>query len=220
MSRADTTDDRQSTPATAPIQAVLRVEPSPEAACPVLESGPQRGTVTQDVVDGDARLCRATVGDDHDRLFLEATVGDGCVCPVFRRHNCVASVDSVEDGALFVSLSTTDRDELAAIVTSLRAHGATVTLERATSGDVDTDRPSFELVVDDLTAIQRETLRVAVESGYYERPRRTDLGALADRFGVSRSAVSQRLSAVESKLVHELVDAMDAADTDDERTTL
>lgn len=44
-----------------------------------------------------------------------------------------------------------------------------------------------------LSAVQRETLGVAFESGYFEVPRRMTLEDLADELGVSDTAVSQRL---------------------------
>jgi predicted DNA binding protein len=44
-----------------------------------------------------------------------------------------------------------------------------------------------------LTGTQRETLRIALENGYFDVPRRTNLGELADQLDVSDSAVSQRL---------------------------
>ncbi|MFC6722751.1 helix-turn-helix domain-containing protein [Natrialbaceae archaeon GCM10025896] len=52
-----------------------------------------------------------------------------------------------------------------------------------------------------LTEKQRRTLELALDVGYYEEPRRADLGDLADRTGVSKSAISQRLRAGEAKLV-------------------
>ena len=214
MSRADTSDYRRPMPVTNALRAVLRVEPPSYASCIVLESDATDADVVQDLVDGDVRRCRAEVASESEHRLLEGVVGEGCVCPAFRQHDCVASVDATENGALLVSVSTTDRDELAAIVASLRERGATVSLERASQGTDDGSGQSIELAVDALTEKQRETLRVAVESGYYDRPRRTDLGALADRFGVSRSAVSQRLSAVEAKLVHELADALDDSSTE------
>lgn len=207
MSRAD---GRGRDPATDHIRAVLRVVPPSSLACQVLESGGHHGTVTRNVIeesDG-TRRCRAEVTDGDGRRLLESAVGDGCICPALQEHDCIVSVDGFDDGALCVSVSTDDREELSAIVSTLRSLGATVHLEYASQANDDAVRQSFELAVDDLTAKQRETLRLAVESGYYDRPRRTDLGALADQFDVSRSAVSQRLSAVESKLVRELVDAM------------
>lgn len=45
----------------------------------------------------------------------------------------------------------------------------------------------------DLTETQRETLRIALEEGYFDVPRRINLLELAERLGISDSAVSQRL---------------------------
>lgn len=44
-----------------------------------------------------------------------------------------------------------------------------------------------------LTETQRETLRVALEDGYFDVPRRTNLVELADELDISDSAASQRL---------------------------
>lgn len=52
-----------------------------------------------------------------------------------------------------------------------------------------------------LTAKQREALVLALDEGYYERPRDADLATLADRLGITKSAVSQRLRTAELKLV-------------------
>jgi predicted DNA binding protein len=53
----------------------------------------------------------------------------------------------------------------------------------------------------DLTATQRETLRLAHEWGYFEVPRRNNLVELAAELGVSDSAVSQRLRRGTGKLL-------------------
>ena len=45
----------------------------------------------------------------------------------------------------------------------------------------------------DLTEEQRETLRLALDEGYFDVPRRINLTELAARLGISDSAVSQRL---------------------------
>ena len=45
----------------------------------------------------------------------------------------------------------------------------------------------------DLTEPQREALLLAYEQGYYDSPRTTTLADLADQFGISRQAVSNRL---------------------------
>lgn len=45
----------------------------------------------------------------------------------------------------------------------------------------------------DLTDLQRETLQIAFEEGYFDVPRRSSLVELADELNISDSAVSQRL---------------------------
>lgn len=48
---------------------------------------------------------------------------------------------------------------------------------------------------------QREVLRVAVEFGYYDEPRRCRLEDIAKALGVSKAAIHKRLVAVESKVM-------------------
>ncbi len=52
-----------------------------------------------------------------------------------------------------------------------------------------------------LTQKQREMVLLALEQGYYERPRRTTLKELAAETELSKSGVSQRLNAAERNLV-------------------
>lgn len=64
-----------------------------------------------------------------------------------------------------------------------------------------TTESSITLELDILTDKQREALTLALEEGYYERPRKSDLGDLADGLAISKSAVSQRLRTAETKLI-------------------
>lgn len=52
-----------------------------------------------------------------------------------------------------------------------------------------------------LTPPQRETLKYAVESGYYSIPRRVTTQEIADEFGISDQAVTERLRRAISTLV-------------------
>lgn len=63
------------------------------------------------------------------------------------------------------------------------------------------------LSVDEVTAKQMEAARLAVRMGYYQKPKEADLGDVADELGVSKSAVSQRLSALKRKMMVELIDS-------------
>lgn len=57
---------------------------------------------------------------------------------------------------------------------------------------------------------QREALRAAVERGYYETPRRIELGELAEALEVPRSTLSYRLRRAEASLASEFVTADDS----------
>lgn len=64
----------------------------------------------------------------------------------------------------------------------------------------------------DLTSVQAETLRAAVECGYFDVPRRVTLETLADDLDVSKQAVSERLRRGLSSLLSDTVAAPVPAD--------
>ncbi|SEP96210.1 helix-turn-helix domain-containing protein [Natrinema salaciae] len=57
-----------------------------------------------------------------------------------------------------------------------------------------------------LTDAQHETVVAALERGYYEIPRETDMDHLSDELGISHQALSERLRRAHRTLVAELVD--------------
>jgi predicted DNA binding protein len=62
----------------------------------------------------------------------------------------------------------------------------------------------------DLSEVERETLRTAVEEGYFTRPRDATLSTLADEFDISKTAVSKNLRRSQRKILGEVVDGIDA----------
>ncbi len=54
--------------------------------------------------------------------------------------------------------------------------------------------------VDQLTQRQRQVLELAVEAGYFERPRHNNTGELADALDISRATFTQHLRAAQRKL--------------------
>ncbi len=75
----------------------------------------------------------------------------------------------------------------------LRLAEHTPTGDRRTGGDLD------------LPADQRRALHAAVERGYYEIPRRIELGELADELSIPRSTLSYRLRRAEARLAEAFV---------------
>ncbi|MGM0399070.1 MAG: helix-turn-helix domain-containing protein [Halobacteriota archaeon] len=135
-------------------------------------------------------------------------IDDGCLC----RSLCEAGLTpvemTVEGGSLVVSGYSTDREGLGEAISELEGKAdrwrlrrlATASGERHQSRHGSAGQPE-EL---NLTEKQREAVQLAVDEGYYDRPRDVSLGDLAERLDITRSALSQRLNAVESKLVTDL----------------
>lgn len=198
-----------------PLRVDLRVEPPAEAGCTLAGFDGEVTDVSQHL-KREGCDCRSDYGECHTRVtlddgrevrheYLRSEVGPDCACRVFARADCIPEIRGVDDGAMEVSLILPDREALREVVDRLRETGATVRLRRAVrEGDDET----IEIDAAEITPKQREAIDLAVEAGYYDEPREADLGELADRLGVSKSAVSQRLSAAESTLVLSLTDGL------------
>ncbi len=191
-----------------PLRAILEVELPESVQCPVARETPNASAVTQTITgDGGGQTCQNEVtvadGTTTQTEYVSTSVDESCACAAIRQFECVFDLEGVRDGALRVSLVVPERSLLGDVVSALRETGASVDLRRISRlGD---DGGSVELDATAITEKQREAVELAVELGYYDRPRGTDLAELADRLDVSRSAVSQRLNAVESTLVQSLV---------------
>ena len=198
----------------APLRALFRITLTQETTCPMLVAG-NRGThinrneVCENGTCASGCKCRLEVtvldGERRTKKFLEGPIDDDCICPVFRQHDCVADIESFRDGEILVRVTVPGRQVLQRLIETVRQRGATVELDRVLplSKD-DTHTTTIEIDTQTITRKERETVRLAFEAGYYERPRQTNLSELANELGITDSAVSQRLNNAESKLIHEL----------------
>jgi len=183
-----------------PLEVQLAVEVDSASGCPLRDRDAdevRQSMARSDVDEGET--CQVVVGV-ADADYERTAVGETCPCAVLDEHDCIPEIDAVSDGRLLYSVVVPDREELRAVIGDLRAGGASVSLERIRTG-AGRDGPSTDDVA--LTAKQREVLSLAIEAGYYDRPREVTLSDLANELRVTPSAVSQRLNAVERKLVRE-----------------
>lgn len=131
-----------------------------------------------------------------------------CVCHSFHSNECVVEIEYTENGVFFVCATITDRQALKQLIDDLRKQDATVHLEQLLPLDHSSAmQRTLELDTSEVTEKQREAIEVAVNAGYYERPRQSDLAALSEQLGISESAVSQRLNGAESALIREMASA-------------
>lgn len=203
-----------------PLRVTLSIEPSAELSCAVLELGVDGEEVKQDTICRDGCesgcSCRAEVSvtrDGHtDRQFVKGTVEENCICPIFRRNDCIAEIQAVQSGSLIVGVTISDRSALKTVFQKLKATGATVDLRQIRELDDKSSDRILEIDTESITDKQREAVEAAHEAGYYDKPRRATLDDLADQLGISCSAVSQRLNAAETTLIDALYELDSSTD--------
>lgn len=181
-----------------PLDVRLSVEMDADGGCPL--AGRTHDEIRQSVTrpDADDTTCLVAIEGDDTCRYQQTPVADACPCSVFERHDCISDIEAASDGRLHFSLVVPDRETLRSIIKDLREVGISVAVERIRHKD-----DGGRLGGSTLTEKQREALALAVELGYYDQPRSATLDDLAERLGISRSGVSQRLNAVERKLVRE-----------------
>ncbi|APW99112.1 helix-turn-helix domain-containing protein [Halobiforma lacisalsi AJ5] len=64
----------------------------------------------------------------------------------------------------------------------------------------------------ELSTVERETLRVAAEKGYFDQPRGATLQMLANEFDISDTAVSKNVRRAERKILRRVVDALESVE--------
>lgn len=104
------------------------------------------------------------------------------------------------DDPLRVVLEVTDHEALTRLFRAIESAGVEVSTENISTAAFSPET-RVTLDLDVLTEKQRDTVELALETGYYDRPRGTDLAELAGKLDISRSAVSQRIRAAETTLI-------------------
>lgn len=112
--------------------------------------------------------------------------------------------DNEQSQPLRLTLSLPDEDAGQQVLRCLASRDSDISV---TAHGVSTGVGDCQLSVDSVTKKQWEAVTLAVELGYYDQPRESNLQQLSDELGISTSATSQRLGSVERKLVKSLVDS-------------
>jgi predicted DNA binding protein len=123
-----------------------------------------------------------------------------CACNVMTDRGHIPHLKEVGEDGIVIGTHLSDRSEIGELVTDLEEISTRVSLRRLSRQGTDCDADPITIDLSSLTEKQQEAATLAVSKGYYEQPRETTVDQLAEELDISKSAVSQRLSAVESKL--------------------
>ncbi|MEM4781075.1 MAG: helix-turn-helix domain-containing protein [Halalkalicoccus sp.] len=147
--------------------------------------------------------CDCAEDDCSDLVHVETEVEAACLCAVFAEFGSVPQLTDVSGDRIVIETYLPDRERLAELVEELKTVVDGLSLRRLKRVErVDAKERSQTITLDlfELTEKQREAATAAVAAGYYASPRETSIGDLAADLNISSSAMSQRLTAVESKL--------------------
>lgn len=147
-------------------------------------------------------------------IHRENRVGAECPFRAFYDEGWVPRVLRVTDESIRVQTYLPDRDALSDVIDGLEATADAFQVRQLTQVELDEDgtsTPSTSLDLTGLTEKQRTAAVRAVEAGYYETPRETSFGSLADSMGVSKSVLSRRLNAVEARVMKAAFTGMTAS---------
>ncbi|MEF8779060.1 MAG: helix-turn-helix domain-containing protein [Haloferacaceae archaeon] len=192
-------DDRE-------LHARLAISLPDDHPCPLSQAWPGvlevERTLTEDECHLVTKVARNPTGDASPR-YMKSCIDEACFCTPFTDYDSVAVIRDATDEEVVVETYPPDRLALVELVDDLSEIGD-VEVRRLALTDGSAETQQLETVdVSQLTELERETVRWAIEHGYYERDREIGLDELAEEFDVSKSTISQRLQSAERKLVSE-----------------
>lgn len=150
-------------------------------------------TAVVNAIRAHPNVCHVDIISLPEGGFLGHVVTSKCVaCAALSGVDCfLMSARSRSDGRVDWDLITGDEGSLKELVDRLVAGGCEVEIRRA--GKPDRHRP--------LTERQEEIIRLALEAGYYDQPKRATIKDLARRAGIAPSTLQEILQRAEKKVM-------------------
>jgi hypothetical protein len=133
--------------------------------------------------------------------------GRMCPCECVEAADCPVVDLHTRGSSLFLVFHAPDMERLQTVVRSLRDRFPSLDVQRLLRSRE--DRADHSLVFVDrgkLTDRQREVLETAHELGYFEHPKESNGGEVADALGISTSTFAEHLSAAQRKLLATILD--------------
>lgn len=158
-----------------------------------------------------AANCYQELSEDSERVVTKHhtdTVCDHCPTAVISDHGCIPHFVREGDGSFFVKTFLPSSATVSELVADLSDIGSTIRLVSMTHTGTGEDLAEeiYEVDVSVLTPKQRDALRLAIDSGYYEPGDEPSMAELAEQFDISTSAFSQRLSRAEQNVMGQFSD--------------
>ncbi|WP_049986171.1 helix-turn-helix domain-containing protein [Halobellus rufus] len=175
---------------------VVEITSPASPAADLLEEIEQMGTILHESVD-------------ESGLHV---VTQSCLCSLedsiierFERYNCLYQPPTVHrQGWEHYTVIAFDERDVRSLLRDLEADRDVEVLSKTAIAEQEIPHSMLapvDQLFDDVTERQLAALRLALESGYYEQPRKTSLRELAEQTAVARSTYEEHLRKAENKIL-------------------
>lgn len=173
-------------------------------------SEPGAGTVTErftTTTELDADAISAVFDYGETSLYeFERDRDEPCICEYIQNQTGPITGSYIRDGALYVTIHVCDTETLRELLRDFKAAFGRIEIKSLIRERSDTDHA--EIVPTDLrqlTPRQREVLQTAYEMGYFDNPRRANIGDISDDLGITATTLREHLNAAHSKILKDLL---------------
>ena len=164
----------------------------------------ENGCQTDFIVSSDRPGGGYEVQHEVRKLGAQRKRFDDCVCCIFRNYDCVPHILETTGDATYVATYLRDRETGSDLIADLREVCPSVRLVQITDNDRKIVTQIKEVDLAALSDKQKEALEMATEANYFEPGEGGTLHELADRLGITSSALSQRISRGEAEILEQL----------------
>lgn len=170
---------------------LVRVVPTGEGVIPYLiylGDNPDGFEQRLPTVNGVSEADRLTDIPEGALFAVEWDTGDSALLRALAETDVSILEASHDESGLWLRIMAPDRETVSTFQSTCLAEGMDVDLQRASDfRDADLER------VGNLTDDQFTALKLAMDEGYYDTPRRTDLTEIGEALDISRQAAGNRL---------------------------
>jgi predicted DNA binding protein len=136
--------------------------------------------------------------------YFENQLCEHCPGKIFSGRGCLPRYIELQRGSFVVETYVSDTAAVAELVGGIREICKRVQVKSIVSTETDDFQEDCSVDVTALTEKQREAVAHAQELGYYDPDSAVSLEELADRVGISTSAISQRLKRAENNVLRQI----------------
>lgn len=137
---------------------------------------------------------------------FERTAGQHCPCECVETHGYPVVDARAERGTLYLMFHAPDRDALREVLGTIRNHHPNVEMRRLVQSGSQNEGDLVFFDRNEFTDRQQEVLETAHRLGYFEHPKGSNAGEVAEELGITTATFTEHLSAAQRKLLGSILD--------------